>query len=104
MKFCTDNGALLCPHCEGNNLHQYKVEVYDGLHLTVHGKDHKAGKGKPSHQVDTDMSGNPGYERNIPFRQQGLRVLFWCEGCEEQTTLTIFHHEGCTFVESVRRV
>lgn len=83
--------GLLCPGCNGVNLHHHKVEVFErdaedastGRRVTVE-----------AYQVSVtgDMTGNPS------ARRDGMRVAFWCETCSALSELTIVQHKGTTYL------
>lgn len=84
---------LVCPSCGFNFLHHDKVEVFErnedapnGVHVTI--EESKA-------TVDTSLQGNPS------SRRHGLKIYFWCEGCEAKPVLSISQHKGNTYVDFV---
>lgn len=84
-------GELVCPSCGFNYLHHDKVEVFEcgedtpyGVHVTV--EDAKA-------TFDTSLEGNPS------ARRHGLKIYFWCEGCQAKPVLSLHQHKGNTYVD-----
>ena len=92
----TDWGTsvLRCPRCNGNNLHQRTVTVFD--------------RGEDQEQVvRTTVEGNTttvdvvGNEGNPSSRRHGLSILFDCERCGNSNEtyyieLTVAQHKGST--------
>lgn len=82
---------LECPACGSNYLHHDRVEIFEcgedatsGVHVAVEG-------GKAT--VDTALEGNPS------ARRHGLKIFFWCEGCEAKPVLSVSQHKGNTYVD-----
>jgi len=82
---------LCCPQCGFHCLHHDKVEIFEceedansGVHVVV--CDGRA-------VIDNSLAGNPSERRH------GLRIHFWCEGCQVRSVLTIVQHKGSTFVK-----
>ena len=86
-------GELLCPHCGGSNLHHNEVHSWvrdtedadKGLHVGVSVGDQNV-------HVCRDMGYNPS------SRRDGVRIIFWCETCDEFPELYLYQHKGTTFV------
>lgn len=98
MLTINDQNQLLCAGCGFEYTHCESVESFEqsdedfnknGVHVTV--------KGYANISVDCDMSGNPSYRRD------GVKLTFWCEGCNKKSILTVAQHKGNTFVEYVVR-
>jgi hypothetical protein len=104
-----DDGDCLdvCPHCNGNNLHQSHVSIFnpDGYALEWDEKKQEYAtkpRTRVTHvmedntittaRVDPEATNNPSAERN------GMFIEFWCETCEEKPTLAIFQHKGMTYL------
>ena len=87
----TDPLVLLCPQCEGNNLHQRSVRAF---FPDVEGSETREGTcthvTHGASESDRDMEDNPSYER------EGLSVVFECETCDNASSLAIYQHEGLT--------
>lgn len=82
---------LLCPHCNGDYLHQVTTNVFeraedadDGLHVAITGE---------RAVITRDLVGNPS------GRRHGLTIKFYCEECGKHPSLAILQHKGQTFVE-----
>ena len=82
---------LKCPACGSNYLHHERVEVFEcgedassGVHVAVEG-------GKAT--FDTSLAGNPS------ARRHGLKISFWCEGCDAKPVLALSQHKGNTYVD-----
>jgi hypothetical protein len=81
---------LLCPACGDNYLHHDKVEVFErcgedsetGFHATIENM---------RIEIDRDMAGNPSQRRD------GMKIEFYCEGCEKRSVLKIVQHKGITY-------
>ena len=86
-----EDGHLLCPACGGDNLHHYRIEVFDRDDDDVNGQ-HVVVEGRKT-IIDKDMANNPS------SRRDGLRIFFWCEGCRAKSTLEVYQHKGVTFTE-----
>ena len=92
--FCPDydDNILQCPYCEGEYLHQRQIEIFEreredqeaGTHVVVNGEEVC---------IDKDLRENPS------LRRQGLRIYFYCEGCDRIPALTIVQHKGNTRLE-----
>jgi len=84
--------SLICPICEGDNLHQQAVAFYDhtptgnrGFFITpdIEGVEHNS--------LHADLF-------NPSSRRQGMRVSFWCEHCRETPDLLVVQHKGTTYL------
>lgn len=103
-KFWHEN-ELLCPVCNGNNLHHNAVIHYhrredaDAVRVTsVEGDEFN------SSIVPNETSGNPSRRRD------GIAIEFWCENCHgggedsdtefpEYFRLQIQQHKGTTYLD-----
>ena len=94
MIFTNEDGEdiLICPHCGQIFLHQYKTEIFDrdeddveGLHVIT---DREKGI-----IIKKDLEGNPSKRRD------GLKIHFFCEICQTDSTLEIYQHKGQTFIK-----
>ena len=79
---------LNCPNCGSQYIHSGNVEVFnraedakEGMHVVVDG-------GKT--MIDATMEGNPSLHRH------GLKIYFWCEGCDVHPVMEISQHKGFT--------
>jgi len=86
------DGRLTCPNCTGQDLHQYKIEIFNrgedkkfGEHILVDGLDVI---------IDDNLKGNPSK------RRQGLKVYFYCECCDYEIALNIYQHKGSTYLNT----
>ena len=100
-----DLNELLCPSCGGEYLHHYRIEVSDRgedddsvLFTSITTGTVPVGEKPPQFPVSVGPKSNPD-SRNPSARRQGLRVIFWCEGCAADLQLMISQHKGNTFVE-----
>lgn len=91
--------ALDCPRCGGNNLHHWRVEVYE--RPEEDGPVTKTSVESRSFPADIQTAARSKREPtdNPSARRNGLSVSFWCEGCAEISVLGIAQHKGCTLVE-----
>lgn len=79
------DGVLVCPSCNGVNLHQEDVTVFKkGGESGVFVRD------KSNLCVDIDSDLNPSKDR------QGMLIRFGCETCEADPELAIYQHKGIT--------
>lgn len=88
-----DSQTLICPHCGVFYLHHGKIEVYDrdeddlvSLKVTI---------GSP---LKTATCAIVDSLENPSKRRDGMRIHFWCEGCDKQPTLAIVQHKGITYM------
>lgn len=84
-----DDILLKCPLCDSTYLHHERVEVFNreeddvtGLHTNIL---------LDNVSVDNNLDGNPSKRRN------GLKIYFWCEGCSENSAMSIVQHKGSTY-------
>lgn len=84
-----DDRIVLCPCCGGTYLHHDKVEVYQRA-------TEDASEGLAVH-LDGDILVRTSMETNPSRRRDGMRVRFWCEGCDETPSLILVQHKGQTF-------
>ena len=100
-----ENGDWLneCPHCGGNNLHQTDVSIFNGdgsrLEWDDQAKEHKSvSMTRATHvMADGTITTAKVNQKQIGY-EDGLRLEFWCETCDDKPVLAIFHHEGTTFI------
>lgn len=103
-KDCYDN-ALLCPVCNGNNLHHVAVTKYSGTEDAEHVRVTRTeGDMFSSIIAPRKTSGNPSSRRG------GIVIEFWCENCHgewnerpanyaENFKLQIQQHKGTTYLD-----
>lgn len=85
-------GVLRCPNCDGDYLHQVKVDAFWRKEDAATGIHEESGFGQPVH-ADVSMNGNPSP------RRQGLLIHFYCELCDApDLDLAIYQHKGHTFI------
>lgn len=84
---------LLCPKCNSNYLHHYRVEVFDreedhdnGLHTIIEGI---------RLTTDINLTGNPSKRRH------GLLIYFGCENCQTNSVLSIEQHKGNSYFDFI---
>jgi len=82
---------LRCAGCDGDYLHQVKVDVFErredadeGIHASITGS---------GMTVDSDLTDNPS------GRRHGLTIRFACEFCSTESVVTIAQHKGQTFLK-----
>ena len=89
----TPDTHLICPKCGDAHLHHGNVHVYtrieDGAQ-TVHTR--VEGFHTTTAAVDSNTVLNPSGRRG------GIRITFWCEGCGEESDMTIAQHKGVTLI------
>lgn len=81
---------LLCPHCNGNNMHQHTVGIYNRDEDATKGTHVEVTKDKVT--IDSKLDGNPS------LRRQGLSIAFWCEHCDGEYIFNIYQHKGLTLM------
>jgi len=84
-------GRLCCPSCLGDNLHQYRVEVFERKEDSATGR-HVAVT-RNAIVADDDLTDNPS------DRRQGCCVYLWCETCPALAVLKIDQRKGVTSFE-----
>jgi len=84
---------LICPVCNGENLHQQAVGVY---HHTL--DDNRGVLITPDGEciAHTNVHANI---LNPSGDREGMRVNFWCESDCKVPDLLLYQHEGTTFIE-----
>lgn len=87
-----DEDALCCPNCGCDYVHHGRVEIFHrredaetGCHVTLDNKGVVI--------VDESQIDNPSPRRH------GVKIFFWCEGCDRTSLLTIIQHKGCTYFD-----
>ena len=88
------NLLLSCPACNGDNLHQTRVEVFtrtgedavQGLHVTV------------PHDVAQPVTLDADIDANPSERRQGITIHFTCETCRCLPVLHIAQNKGSTYI------
>lgn len=85
--------ALQCPSCNGQNLHQGTVYVYN--------RDEDAETTAVTMVTGTEVTTvhNARLCGNPSVRRHGLRISMSCEGCGEVGDMVVYQHKGCTFIE-----
>lgn len=104
IKIDSEN-ALLCPNCDQENLHHYRVEVSDrdtedGKNVsfvttmtgTAPKSDRPSGFSSGVSRIPNELARNPS------VRGHGLRIIFWCEECGSKPELEIAQHKGLTLI------
>ncbi len=88
-----DGEHLLCPRCNGMNMHHTKVEVFerDEDNETVI----RTNVGRYGTHVSIENN-----NENPSIRRQGIRIWFMCEECDDSNpkgvTLIMAQHKGAT--------
>jgi len=85
-----DSGALVCPKCDYNNLHQESI--------TVNWRKEDADVGV---NVFSSLRGtieNKDIRSNPSPRRDGILIRFKCEHCDAEPDLAIFQHKGLTLI------
>ena len=96
------SNIIKCPHCQGENLHHYSVEIFDreedaktGRHVVVKhtpiGSD--ADEFDDHIHIDVDISENPS------IRRDGVSIRLVCENCKRHSTIDIVQHKGMTLCD-----
>ena len=87
---------LRCPHCRGNNLHHFRVRVFDRHEDDVIVVETTVQSGlSAAHRIPSEDSRNPS------SRRHGLAIDFVCENCGDTPkpiVLTVAQHKGSTHV------
>ena len=99
------NNELLCPVCNGNNLHQESVVMYDRVMDPHTVLVTRANAGNiQARPMPVSEAGNPSADRNA------VAIEFWCENCHGELNgetpeyadyfrLQIQQHKGTTFLD-----
>ena len=92
LNFIHDADLLRCPHCDGDWLHQEKVEVFFRTEDAPTGVVVTA-----AHDyANADMQGSQ--DVNPSDRRDGINIYFMCETCERQDIkYSIIQHKGSTY-------
>ena len=88
----TEDNVLACPNCTSAyyGLHQFSADVF------FRAEDAKNIKGlhiNHLNEVSESQVHNPS------SRRSGLTIRFWCEQCDVLSSLNIYQHKGCTYIE-----
>lgn len=105
----TGLNTLICPECDGQNLHQYEVAVFcrsedddDVLRTTIVNAPspnmRRDMEEFPPRRLMVDFMKNRG-SGNPSFRRHGTVIRFWCENCDCRPQLCIAQHKGEEEVE-----
>jgi hypothetical protein len=85
--------AILCPNCGQNNLHHFRVTVFDRTEDSPRTVVTEVEKGRATTHLLPS-----GQTRNPSSRRDGVAIGFWCEQCPAKPELTIEQHKGETFI------
>jgi hypothetical protein len=97
---------LLCPGCEGGNLHHADVHVFDCAEdaevvkrISVeHGADEAGYPALGSAKVSMSLVPNDSNSGNPSSQRNGITIMFVCENCSAAPVLEIAQHKGATLV------
>ncbi len=89
---------LVCPNCDGMNLHQISTEVYFRGEDAVRGIKTTAFRFVSEGRVESGVEASTGasQENNPSPRRDGIAIRFECEGCDAEPVLLIKQHKGLT--------
>ena len=85
------SGWLLCPNCNGNNLHHTWIREYI--------RENGAEDGETCVTQLLNGKVTDAWEdrhRNPSSRRDGIRIGMYCECCSDHIELVISQHKGCT--------
>lgn len=89
-KIKISDGNLVCPHCGSDYISHHQIDAFErsedaenGLHIAIDGEV----------RVNSSMTGNPS------SRRHGLIIKFSCEGCNNESILSIAQHKGTTEIK-----
>ena len=91
------NQEIACARCgDENALHHYRVEVFDrkgedcddGLRVAVENGKMTVGT--------TGLNG----KANPSGRRDGVRIMAYCEHCDDLTEITVVRHKGTTYLST----
>lgn len=80
---------IACPSCGSENLHQYKVNVFN--------RKEDAKEGLTVIIENFSVNQNTSMNDNPSPRRQGITVDLWCEECDANSVISIIQHKGVTF-------
>ena len=89
-----EDGRLLCPHCDGQNLHHVMVVVHERVAEDGSGLEFVIAKGG-------ETSSGFLAKDSVAFagRRNDVKIGFRCENCTADLTLQIKQHKGETFLD-----
>ncbi len=87
-----DEQVVLCPSCGQRNLHQGRVEFWNGHDFTS-GLGFKAVVEHDIVKVEADVKTS-----DSMWRRQLLRINFSCENCPARPVLFLGQHKGTTYM------
>lgn len=90
-----EDGMLICPECDGNNLHHADVSVFnrqedDEMVMATHVM------GSPQTTMTSRVKNT--HSQNPSSRRHGLIIEFECEHCDVRPKLQISQHKGNTIM------
>ncbi len=92
-QWISENGHTLCPHCNGENSHIHKINIYKPI-----GDEYQAIKYMYDPECDkpTKISSNKihALDTGNRSRETGVSVVFKCELCWEYYELGFAFHKG----------
>ena len=88
--------SLICPICEGDNLHQQAVGVYHNP-FDSRREDSRGVLVTPDGECVVHTELHAGV-LNPSDRRDGIRISFWCEHSCKTPDLLIIQHKGTTYL------
>jgi hypothetical protein len=88
-----ETASLVCPSCDSEYLHQYKVTVFN----RSEDADLTSVTTVVGGLAATHLQPSEGC-RNPSSRRQGVAIEFNCEGCRNRIELTLAQHKGATHI------
>jgi hypothetical protein len=90
-----DINNIICPACDGENLHHDTVTVFD---RGTEESPTTATVIERGSRIST-ITGAQAERSNPSSRRHGITIRFWCEHCAAVSELTVAQHKGCTLLD-----
>jgi len=98
MRMNFDDPKTFICNCGSEYMHHDDIEIFCRVEDAAKGNYFKINGRDGSLALNSDLKENPSSRRG------GLRIKFWCEGCEKFSFLEIAQHKGMSIFKMGREI
>lgn len=106
MEVKFDDGCLVCPSCGDIYLHHDRVDIYwrkqedaESCNVKINAISGNEISREGPYEIREETYGVAVKTGNPSARRHGVRIWFWCEGCDADVFMNIAQHKGLTLID-----